>query len=408
MKSKKISSCRICYSKNIQIAFSLGNISHAGIFPSQKKINVPKDYINVVHCKDCSLVQLDRNFNLNYMFGKNYGYRSGINKTMKLHLKNLAKKITKKFKLKENDSVLDIASNDGTLLNCYNNNLIRVGVDPLIKKFINNYKNINHKIPNFFDSKSIQKLKIKKFRVITALSVLYDLPNPNKFMKDIKKILDKDGIFIVEVADLCLTLKNNVFDTFCHEHLEYYSLKSLSNLMKRNGLKIFDHEYLPVNGGSSRYFITHKKSEIKIKNKIKKINQIEKKEKVLKLSSLKNFFNSIKSLKNKFNILLNDLKKRNFIIHGYGASTKGNVLIQFYNINNKQLNFIAEKNKQKFNCFTPGSKIKIVSEKVSRRLRPNYYVVFPWHFKKEILLREKNIRKKGTKFIFPLPKIEII
>ena len=408
MKSNKISTCRICGSKNIQNVFSLGNISHAGIFPKQKKINVPKDYINVVYCKGCSLVQLDRNFNLNYMFGKNYGYRSGINKTMTLHLKNLAEKVTKKFKLKENDCVLDIASNDGTFLNSYNNKLIRVGVDPLIKKFINNYKNINYKVSNFFDEKSIKKLKIKKFKLITALAVLYDLPKPNKFIKNIKKILDKDGIFIVEVADLRLTLKNNVFDTFCHEHLEYYSFKSLSNLMKRNNLKIFDHEYLSVNGGSSRYFITHKKSEIKIKNTIKKIIQIENKEKVFKLSSLKKFFNSIKFLKNKFNFLINNLKKKNFIIHGYGASTKGNVLIQFYNINNKQLNFIAEKNKEKFNCFTPGSKIKIVSEKISRRLIPDYYVVFPWHFKKEILIREKNIRKKGTKFIFPLPKIEII
>ncbi len=407
MKSHKIHKCRACNSQNIKLVFSLGNMAHAGIFPEKKITNVPKDFINVVYCKNCTLVQLDRNFNLNYMFGKNYGYRSGINRTMTSHLENLTKKIMKRFKLSTNDYVLDIASNDATLLNSYSKNLKKVGFDPLVKKFKKNYQNIDFKISRFFNAKYIEKLKIPKFKIITALAVLYDLPNPNKFLQDVKKILDVNGVFIVEVADLHLTLKNNIFDTFCHEHLEYYSLKSLNNLIQKNNLKIFDHEYLSVNGGSSRYYITHKESKIKIKKKIKTVNQVEKKNKVFELSSLENFFNSIKLLKYEFNNLMKKLKKNNFKIHGYGASTKGNILIQFYNLNSKNLDCIAEKNKAKFHCFTPGSKIKIVSEKLSRKLKPDFYVVFPWHFKKEILKREKKIREKGTKFIFPLPKIEI-
>lgn len=408
MKSEKIYKCRICNSKNLKLAFSLGNISHTGIFPKSKNLNVPKDYINVVYCKNCSLVQLDRNFNLNYMFGKNYGYKSGTNKTMSSHLGNLAKKITKIFKLNTNDHVLDIASNDGTLLNSYNKGIVKVGVDPLINNFKKNYKTINFKISKFFDAKYIKKLKIPKFKVITALAVLYDLPDPNKFIKDIKKVLDNQGVFIVEVADLHLTLKKNIFDTFCHEHLEYYSFKSLNYLIKKNNLKIFDHEYLQVNGGSSRYYITHKEANINTKKKLNLIKNIEIKNKVNDFLSLKVFYNSISQLKKIFISLMQDLKDRNFIIHGYGASTKGNVLIQYYGLDSNYLDFISERNKQKFNCYTPGSKIKIVSEKYSREHKPDFYVVFPWHFKKEILLREKKIRKKGTKFIFPLPKVKII
>ena len=408
MKSEKIHKCRICNSKNLKLAFSLGNIAYTGIFLKRKNLNVPKDHINIVYCKNCSLVQLDRNFNLNYMFGKNYGYRSGINKSMSSHLDNLAKKITKIFKLNAKDHVLDIASNDGTLLNAYNKDIIKVGVDPLINKFNKNYKKINFKISKFFDAKYIKKLKIPKFKVITALAVLYDLPDPNKFIKDIKEVLDKEGVFIIEVADLYLTLKKNIFDTFCHEHLEYYSFKSLNYLIKKNNLKIFDHEYLQVNGGSSRYYITHKEANFKTKRKLYNIKNIEIKNKVNHFLSLKVFYYSITQLKNKFISLMKDLKNRNYTVHGYGASTKGNVLIQFYGLNNNYIDYISERNKQKYNCYTPGSKIKIVSEKYSRELKPNFYVVFPWHFKKEILLREKKIRKKGTKFIFPLPRIKII
>jgi len=342
------------------------------------------------------------------MFGKNYGYKSGINKTMSSHLEKLTTKISKRFNLKANDYVLDIASNDGTLLNSYNRNLVKVGIDPLIKKFNKSYKKINYKISKFFDAKYIKKLKVPKFKIITALAVLYDLPNPNKFVKDIKSILDKNGIFIIEVADLHLTLKNNVFDTFCHEHLEYYSYKSLNLLFRKNGLKIFDHEYLSINGGSSRYYITHKNSNLKINKRIKKIIKIENKFQIYKFSKLKHFYNSIYNLKKEFKKLIYNLKKKKKTIHGYGASTKGNILIQFYNITNKQLSFIAEKNKQKYNCFTPGSKIKIISELQSRKLKPDYYVVFPWHFRKEILKREKVIKNKGTKFIFPLPKLKTI
>ena len=228
-------------------------------------------------------------------------------------------------------------------------------------------------------------------------------------MKDVKKILHKDGIFVLEFADLYSILKFKMFDTICHEHLEYYSVSVLKKMVENNGLKIFDHEYNNINGGSSRFYICHENS--KIKQNIKKIKKIIASEKISGLhkpSTFKEFFTKIKINKKKLISLIKKLKANKKTIHGYGASTKGNVLLQFFGIDNKYLDYISDRNPQKYNCFTPGTKIKIISEKKSRKLNPDYYIVLPWHFKKEIISREKKIRKMGTKLIFPLPNIEII
>ena len=180
-------------------------------------------------------------------------------------------------------------------------------------------------------------------------------------------------------------------------------------MMKHNRLKVFDHEFNNINGGSSRYYICHQKANYKMKQK--KINSLLLKENKIGLHSkkiYKVFFKKILEEKNKLKNLIEKIKGKKLTIHGYGASTKGNVILQFFNINNKDIDCIADRNPLKYNLFTPGTKIKIVSENYSRKLKPDYYLVLPWHFKKEILLREKKIRKKGTRFIFPLPKIKVV
>ena len=232
--------------------------------------------------------------------------------------------------------------------------------------------------------------------------------SPNKFLKEVKKILDKDGVFLLEHADLYSILKNNIFDTICHEHLSYYSSSVIINMMKKNGLRVFNHEFNNVNGGSSRYYICHMNSKYKSNQSIKHIINKELKYKVGQPKTLKNFFKKIINLNSKLIKLIKKIKRNDQIIHGYGASTKGNILLQFCKIGNQEIDFIADRNILKFNLFTPGTKIKIISEKESRTIKPNYYLVLPWHFKKEILKRETKIRKKGVKFIFPLPKIEIV
>ena len=407
---KKINACRNCKRQNLEVLFNLGNLSYTGKFPKKFSTNVPKVKIILVKCSNCHLVQLDRNFNPRYLYGKDYGYRSGINKTMSNHLKNTALYLSKKSNVKKGDYVLDIASNDGTLLNSYNNDFIKVGVDPLIYKFKNFYKKINFPINNFFSYEEIKKNRIKnKFKIITALSVFYDLKDPNKFLHDISKIIDqKNGIFLLEHTDLYSILKNNLFDTICHEHLEYYSTEVIINMALKNNLRVFSIRENDINGGSKRFLICHRNANYPVDQKLlSKYINLENKLGIKNKICYKLFFNKIINLKNNLNKIINKLKKANKTIHGYGASTKGNVLLQFYNLNREQIPLIADRNPRKNNCYTPGTKIKIISEEKSRLLKPDYYLVLPWHFKKEILIREKKIMKSGTKFIFPLPKITI-
>jgi hypothetical protein len=404
----KIKKCRVCESRLLENLFSLGNLKFTGKFP-KKNQKIPSGFINLVMCKKCRLVQLSNNFDLKYLYNHDYGYRTGINSTMRNHVNEVVKKITLSASVKPGDNVLDIASNDGTLLSYYNKNICTFGVDPLINKYKSDYVNINYKASNFFSFKVVNAIKKNiKFKAITALSVFYDLKKPLNFLRDIKKILHKDGIFNLEFADLRLIVNNNMFDTICHEHLEYYSIYLIDRLLKSIGLRIFDHNYNSINGGSSSYYICHDESNYKTNKKIKKIIILERKQKIHKIETYKKM--KLKIDKNKKNLMnfLSKIKSNNKTIHGYGASTKGNVLLQYFGIDNKFLDFISDRNPKKKNCYTPGTNIKIIEEKKSRQLNPDYYLVLPWHFKDEILIREKTIRKRGTKFIFPLPKLEII
>ena len=360
-------------------------------------------------CKKCKLLQLGNNFNMRYLYGPDYGYQTGINTTMTRHVGNIVKKLSRLVRIKKNDFVLDIASNDGTLLNFYNKNITTFGVDPLVKKFTSNYKKINYKISDFFSSKKIkEKILNKKFKIVTALSVFYDLRSPNKFLSDVEDILDKNGIFLLEFADLASIVKLNMFDTFCHEHLEYYSLNVIHEMCKRNNLRVFDIKTNNINGGSTQIFICKKNAKYLTNYPIiKKFSVSEKKLQLDKKTTFIKFFKRINEIKSKIKNFLEKEKKRKKTIHCYGASTKGNVLLQYFKINNQIIDCVAERNPKKYNLFTPGTKIKIVSEKISRAMSPDYYLVLPWHFKKEILKREKKMINKGSKFIFPLPKISI-
>ncbi len=298
----KITNCRICRSKKFLNLFSLGKLSFTGKFAKNKTVNIPKREVTIVMCKKCKLVQLNNNFSSKYLYSNDYGYRTGINKTMSEHVKKIVNFSSKKMKLKKNDIVLDIASNDGTLLNYYDKKIITVGIDPILNKYKKFYKKINFKISDFFSFQALKRKKInKKFRVITALSMFYDLKNPTKFLNDIQKILDKNGIFILEHADLLSILKNNLFDSICHEHLEYYSSKIILDIMKKNKLKVFDIQRNNVNGGSTRYYISHEDS--KFRTNVKSLKKLINEEKKYKLDTVKTFKTFEKNLikKKKYN-----------------------------------------------------------------------------------------------------------
>ncbi len=403
-----IKKCRSCNSKNLKNLFNLGKLSFTGKFAKNKKINIPKAELGLVICSNCKLVQLNKNFDLSYLYGSDYGYRTGINKTMTDHVKKVVSNANKIAKLKKGDQVLDIASNDGTLLNFYPKNVVKFGIDPTIKKFKKYYKNIELTISSFFSREKILKKTKKKFKIISALSVFYDIEKPNKFLSDVSKLLDDNGIFILEQADLLSIIKLNMFDTICHEHLEYYSHEVIINLLSKHQLEVFDFISNDINGGSTQYYIK-KTYNNKLKVNRKKIQKLIKQEKrygLGKVQTYKKFYSKINFIKNKLIKKIKTIKNKKLSIHGYGASTKGNVLLQYFGINKEHIDCIADRNPKKNGFYTPNTKIKIVSENYSRSKRPNYYLVLPWHFKKEILMREK-LQRKYSKFIFPLPKLSI-
>ncbi len=402
----KINKCRICKSTKLTKIFNIGNLVYTGIFPEYKTSKVPSGNLSLIHCRKCKLLQLEDNFNSQVMYGSNYGYMSSLNSSMEKHLKVKSQKLIRKYKLYKNKNILDIGSNDGTFLKYFSNKNNLFACDPTIFKFKKHYKKNIKLISKFFSSKHF---KSKKFNLISSIAMFYDLQSPVKFARDVKSILDDNGIWHIELSYMPLMLNMNSYDTICHEHLEYYSLNSLKYLMDMVGLKIIKISFNDINGGSIAIDIAKKDSIYKeISKKIKSILKNEKRKKYNEISTQKKFFLNCKKNKILLVNLLKKLKKKNKIVYGYGASTKGNVILQFCKIKNNLVNKIVEINKYKFNKFTPGTKIKIISERDSKLIKPDYYLVLPWHFKRNIIKREKNYLKKGGKLIFPLPRIHIV
>ena len=405
----KIKFCRNCKSTKLVSIVNLGKQSFTGIFPSSRKKKIPHGILELIKCNNCNLVQLGHSFDLSYMYGKNYGYRSSLNKSMVTHLKEKYKKIISKFKLRKKDIILDIGSNDGTLLNFFPKKYIRIGIDPTISKFKKYYKDKNIiLIDDYFSSDNyFSKLK-NKAKIITSISMFYDLEEPRKFVQNINQILDDNGVWHFEQSYLPSMIEKLSYDTICHEHLEYYDLTIIKKILKIYKIKIIDVEFNDINGGSIA--ITAAKYGSNYKTNFSIINKILRYEK--NLYKNKKYFKEFKKniFKHKSNLkkIVNKIKKENKTLIGYGASTKGNVIIQFCKFSSKDIKIVADVNSDKFNHFTPGSKIKIISEKKAKLLNPDYMIVFPWHFKKMIIQKEKKFLKKHGKLIFPLPKIEII
>jgi hypothetical protein len=403
----KIKNCRSCKSTKFTKVYTLGKHSLTGVFPPKKNTKISKGDLSMVICGRCKLLQLEHNFDANEMYGDNYGYMSSLNKSMISHLKIKALGLKKKYLLKNKNNILDIGSNDGTFLSFFNKNINLFGCDPTIKKFSHLYRKDIKQLPFFFSSNLFNKNI--KFNLITSISMFYDLPDPFDFATQIQKILHDKGIWHIELSYMPMMIKNTSYDTICHEHLEYYSLKSLKYLLDRANLKIINLSFNQINGGSIALDIAKKKSKHKeCKDLIQWVLESEHLNRYNEVDKQKSFFKQCENHKYLLKKLLQTLKKQKKKILGYGASTKGNVILQYCNIDSKILDNVAEVNKFKFDKFTPGSKIKIISEKKAKQKKPDYYLVLPWHFKDHIIKRENRFLKEGGKLIFPLPDIEIV
>jgi hypothetical protein len=405
---KKIKSCRISNDKKLHKLINFGNVALAGIFPKNKNINIPKAPLSIVFSNKSKLLQLEHDYNSNFLFGSNYGYRSGLNKSMISHLKEKYLYLNKKLNLSNKDYILDIGSNDGTFLNFFSNQINKVGCDPSAKKFKKYYNKNIKTYYQIFDQNVITKLKFK-FKLVSAIAMFYDLNNPVEFCKNVEKIIDKNGIFHIEIAYLPDIIKEFSFDTFCQEHLTYYSLISFKNLINQTNFKIIDFQRNSINGGSINFDLALNNSNIKPKlNKIKNLYNYELKNNFHKLSKYKIFFKEIDKNINKINKNINLISKKTNKIYGFGASTKGNVTLQLCKLNNKKIRAIYDVNKEKFGSYTPGTNILIKDEKHILKDKPDYLILLIWHFKQTIKQKFVDLKMNKINIISLFPKFRII
>jgi hypothetical protein len=406
----EITNCRICKSVKLTNVLSLGNQFLTGVFPKNKKDLITSGPLDMVWCSDCGLVQMKQSYSLEEMYGSNYGYRSGLNTSMVDHLNRKINFLEKLVNINEDDLVIDIGSNDATTLKAYSSNCQKVGIDPTGGKFKKFYPSNIILISDFFtEDKFKNNFPYKKAKIITSIAMFYDLEEPNQFVIDIFNCLEEDGVWHFEQSYLPSMLRTNSYDTICHEHLEFYSFKVVKNLLEKHNLRIIDVNLNSINGGS--FAITACKVNSKYDSNTAIINWLLNQEENMQLNTIKpydDFKERVFKHRNDLISLIQNLVKDGKKIFGYGASTKGNVLLQFCGFTAEQIPYIAEVNNEKFGSFTPGTLIPIISEEEARKMKPDYFLVMPWHFKDSILKREKEFIANGGKFIFPLPEIEII
>lgn len=407
----EIKNCRISKSANLISVLSLGEQYLTGIFPVSKDHEISKGPLDLVWCPNSGLLQLKQSYSSNEMYGENYGYRSGLNESMVRHLQNKVSMLSKMVSLSNGDAVLDIGSNDATTLKAYDSSLKRIGIDPTGMKFKEYYEDNMILVPDFFSGKALRTSVSEDIqpKIITSIAMFYDLEDPISFVMDIKEALHDEGIWHFEQSYMPSMLRTNSYDTICHEHLEFYSFYVINRLLDACGLRVVDVQMNAVNGGS--FAVTACKKGASYTSNSPVINWLLQQEEKMGLFTPKPFrdfeervYRHRDDLKKLIEALRNDNKK----ILGYGASTKGNVLLQFCGITSEHIPYIAEVNEQKFGCYTPGTNIPIVSEKEAHAMKPDYFLVLPWHFKSSIINREKDYIASGGKFIFPLPEIEIV
>jgi hypothetical protein len=405
---KLIEKCRICGNKKLESLMLLKNQYLTGVFPRTKTEKITAGDIELVKCSDqsgCGLVQLKQSYDLSEMYGMNYGYRSGLNASMVKHLQSKVKSIIDLNILEENDLIVDIGSNDATTLKTYPQEKYQlVGIDPTGIKFSSYYPSTVKLIPDFFTATILKKnFPNQKAKVITSFSMFYDLEDPVQFARDIEDSLDEDGIWIFEQSYFPFMLKTNSFDTICHEHLEFYSLKQINWIADKVGLKIIDVDFNKVNGGS--FSVTAAKKLSAHRPHSNKLNKIIDDENSIGPEDFEMFKNNIEKAKKDLLDFLTNAKSSGKRVCGLGASTKGNVLLQYYGIDSSLIESIGEVNEDKYGCFTPGSHIPLVNENDLLASNPDYLLILPWHFRDFFVNLET---LKGRALVFPLPKFEIV
>jgi len=402
--------CKNCNYPNLNKVFRIGKQPISSVFYNKPKTKLKKYSLDLFKCPKCDLVQFSSLAPLEDMYGLTYGYNTSLSPLMVDHMRNKFKFLKSNYKKLLKGQILDIGSNDGTFLNLLKSlkGVKLYGMDPSSKKFLNNYKKNISVITDFFSKKkllenlSTQQAR-EKFNIITSFAMFYDIEDPNSFCKDIYNLLNPNGIWVVEFSYLPLLFKNLTYDQICHEHVTYYSLTTFNKILKNNNMQAIDLSFNEINGGSIEVICAKKNSKIKPKKIVEKIFEEE-------ANISKNIFNlfqeRVENVKKTLKEFLKNIPSKD--IMGYGASTKGNIVLNHLNLTKKNLSFICDANPFKFNRFTPGTNIKIISKKEMRKKNPKYLLVLIWSFRSEVIKQEINYIKKGGKLIFHLPIFHVV
>ncbi|MFC4594666.1 class I SAM-dependent methyltransferase [Sphingobium tyrosinilyticum] len=408
----QITRCRICGNSHLERVLDLGEQALTGVFPRSREQKVGSGPLRLVKCvgdvkSACGLLQLEHSYALSEMYGENYGYRSGLNASMVAHLNSKVERISRQVSLEPGDLVIDIGSNDATTLKAYTQaGLQLAGVDPTGSKFREYYPPHVELIPEFFSAELIRaRFGAQKAKVVTSFSMFYDLEAPMSFMAEVGEILADDGIWVFEQSYMPSMLATNSFDTVCHEHLEFYALRQIQWMAERTGLKIDDVEFNDVNGGS--FSVTVRKS-LKEEPQNGLVTRILHDEAAAGLDGLAPFCafeDRVERARETVSAFVADARAEGRSVAGLGASTKGNVLLQYCGFTAQDIFAVGEVNSDKFGSFTPGSLIPILSEQKLLEQSPDYLLVLPWHFRSFF---EQSPAFAGRTLVFPLPEFSIV
>lgn len=409
---RKIEACRICGNTKLTEALDLGIHALTGVFPRSGSHCVTTGPLKLVKCTGdaadtCGLLQLQHTYDMGELYGDNYGYRSGLNASMVSHLRGKVHRILERISLPRGALIIDIGSNDSTTLQAYpEGEYIRVGVDPTAEKFRQFYPRTVALVPEFFSAEAVRRhCGDRKATVITSFSMFYDLEDPLAFMKQVRELLDDQGVWVFEQSYMPTMLQKCSYDTVCQEHLEYYALKQLKWMADRCDLKLVEIEFNDVNGGSFSVTAATQSSPYKESAQVAAILQIET---LLGLDTpqpYERFARRIADHKAALREFLERAAQSGKSVGALGASTKGNVLLQYCNVTDAEISQIGDVNPEKFGRFTPGSRIPIVSEEEALGARPDFLLILPWHFRSFFLTRPG---LSGRNLVFPLPELEVV
>jgi len=388
----------------------LGVQALTGVFPTTAEEVVPEGPVQLVWCADCGLLQMAHSYEPDEMYGDNYGYRSGLNASMVKHLTDKVRYLQRIVSLNADSVVLDIGSNDATSLKAYQvQGLRKIGIDPTGGKFKKYYTEDITLVEDFFSADAFRSVETRKANIVTSIAMFYDLEDPIAFARQIEEVLDDNGVWHFEQSYMPSMLRTNSYDTICHEHLEFYSLEVVKRILSEARLKVVDVQMNAINGGS--FAVTAAKKDSPLVENHAVINWLLDQEKAMGLSTPKpyrDFEERVYRHRDDLVRLIRALNADGKTVLGYGASTKGNVMLQFCGFTAEDIPAIAEVNEDKFGCYCPGTGIPIISEAEARAMEPDYFIVLPWHLKHGIVEREKGFLERGGKMIFPFPEIEII